>query len=106
MPSELRHATPRAQKSHQCSLCLGPIARGETYSRTTYVGDGNVYDWLTCTACITDRVSTSVFNWIAWDEDGISPDDALEWAEDNWRRDPTALALLIRGHYDPRIREA
>ena len=102
MPTEMRHATPKARKPHECSLCLGPISPGETYSKTTYVYDGRVYDWRTCAACLADKVSTAVFDWTEWDEDGIGPDDALEWAEENWRQDPAALRLLIRGHKDPR----
>ena len=78
-PQLLREANPTARKAHRCSLCTGPINVGETYSRRTLVNDGQVYDWLECYACHTDKIVSLVAEW-THSGDGISPDIVYEWA--------------------------
>ena len=78
-PQLLREANPTARKAHYCSLCTSQINVGDTYSRRTLVNDGQVYDWLECYACHTDKIVNLVADW-AYGEDGISPEAAYEWA--------------------------
>ena len=78
-PQLLREANPTARKAHRCSLCTGPINVGETYSRRTLVYDGQVYDWLDCYACQTDKIVNLVAEW-AYGEDSVYPETAYEWA--------------------------
>ena len=83
IPQLLREARPTARKAHCCSLCTGPISSGETYSRQTLVYDGQVYDWLECSACEADEIITLVAEWTR--EDGIDPEIAHEWATETAR---------------------
>ena len=83
-PQLLREAHPTARKAHHCSLCTGPIRPGETYSRQTLVYDGQVYDWLECSACEADEIVSIVAGW-TYGEDGISPETAHEWATETAR---------------------
>lgn len=80
----LHEGRPTARKTHRCSLCTGPISLGETYSRQTLVYDGQVYDWLECSACEADEIVSLVAEW-TYSEDGINPEAAYEWATDTAR---------------------
>jgi hypothetical protein len=81
MPTLLREKTVRARKPHTCRCCYTvAVQPGETYTRSTYVFDGTVYDWVSCTEC--SAASTFVFEWTSWDDEGIGPDTYQEWAEE------------------------
>ena len=83
-PQLLHEARPAARKAHHCSLCTGPISPGETYSRRTLVYDGQVYDWLECSACEADEIVSLVAVWTCG-ADGIDPETAYEWATETAR---------------------
>ena len=95
----LSDTKPKARKDHRCSCCLGLIRKGVTYSRTTCIYDGRMYDWLSCPGC--DDIASAVFNWIAYADEGVTADDYDEWARDH--QDDTvygqgARAYLARRH--------
>lgn len=81
MPTLLNEKTVKARKPHLCNCCYAvAVEPGQTYTRTTYVYDGRVYDWVSCTEC--QRVAGDVFEYAADPEEGIGPDTYQEWAED------------------------
>ncbi|GLB62683.1 hypothetical protein NCCP2495_05610 [Dietzia sp. NCCP-2495] len=83
MIEQLRQSTPTARKAHHCSLCHGTISAGETYTRSSNVFDGHVYDFLTCQGCEADRILGRVYDWCGDPDEGVSFDDAIEWATDH-----------------------
>ena len=95
-PQLLREARPTARKAHCCSLCTGPINVGETYSRRTIVYDGQVYDWLECYACQTDKIVSLVDEWTYGE---VSPDTAYEWATETSRY-PGSQADAAKNYLD------
>ena len=103
-PQLLREARPTARKAHCCSLCTGPISPGETYSRRTLVYDGQVYDWRECSDCEADEIVSLVAEW-TYDEDGIGPEDAYEWASETALY-PRADSLAAKRYLDRANRSA
>lgn len=91
----LRSARRTARKAHPCSYCRQPAVQpGGVYVRDTFVFDGQVYDWITCTPC--EAVWRKVWDWMGpWDEAGITGEDCVEWAREN-PDDPDAVAFLER----------
>ena len=89
-------AQVKARKRHECSLCTGEIPVGSTYERATNVYDDRIYDWLTCSACLADNIGLLVWNWSFRGEEGISPDTALDWAEETAQFEAAAQRFLDR----------
>ena len=83
MTIQLRQSTPTARKAHRCSLCDGTIPAGDTYTRSSNVFDGHVYDFLTCQGCEADRILIRVYDWYGDPDEGVSFDDAIEWATEH-----------------------
>lgn len=83
MTIQLRQSTPTARKAHRCSLCDGTIPAGDTYTRSSNVFDGHVYDFLTCQGCEADRILGRVYDWYGDPDAGVSFDDAIEWATEH-----------------------
>lgn len=82
MPELLRSKTVNARKVHACRTCHAAAAKpGETYTRDTYVDDGQVYDWVQCAAC--RAISNAVYDWIIDAEEGITAADYREWATEH-----------------------
>lgn len=96
-PTLLRESRPTARKDHSCEDCFGPIPKGTTYRRATLVYDGHVYDWLECDPC--EALAPTVWHWSYSPDEGVGPDEFLEWAEEH-RDDPqhgeAARAFLAR----------
>ena len=42
---------PTARKRHQCTLCSGPIKKGQRYLRQFVVDGGDCWAWKECEAC-------------------------------------------------------
>lgn len=81
MNVELRRKMVTARKQHRCSLCTHRIRPGEEYERATLIYDGRIGDFLTCNACIDDRIPGRVYDY--WGgEEGVNDEDAYEWALD------------------------
>lgn len=78
----IREKTVTARKAHGCETCNRPAALpGESYHRSTLVFDGRVYDWVQCQQC--REMSSEVWTWTGYDDDGIGPDDYYEWAQEH-----------------------
>jgi len=41
----------KAIKEHRCDFCGGRIPKGDTYTKSTHKGDGDIYDWKTHKHC-------------------------------------------------------
>jgi hypothetical protein len=81
MPTLLSEKTVKARKPHACRCCETVcIQPGDSYTRSTYVYDGRVYDWVICTGCAA--ITTDVWDWADGPEEGISAEDYQEWAQD------------------------
>lgn len=83
MVQQLSESKPTARKQHRCSLCNGVISPGETYSRSTNIYDGRVYDFIECGSCVRDRVGSEVYDWSGCPDEGYTFEDAYEWAHDS-----------------------
>ena len=81
MSEVLRDRKPTARKPHRCSCCGGTIRPGVTYSRTTCLYDGRVFDWLSCPGC--DDIARAVFDWVDYIDEGIGPEQYEEWAREH-----------------------
>lgn len=81
MSEVLRERKPTARKPHRCSCCGGTIRPGVTYSRTTCLYDGRVFDWLSCPGC--NDIARAVFDWVDYIDEGIGPEDYEEWAREH-----------------------
>lgn len=93
-PTLLNEKRVKARKDHGCQVCTGTaIHAGETYLRSTYVFDGRVYNWTSCSNC--DAMSSDVWDWSTQGEDGIDRETYYEWASEN-RDDPRSIALYRR----------
>jgi hypothetical protein len=80
-PQWLKGGEVRARKQHLCRTCGAVAAEpGETYRRDTYLGDGAVYDWVTCLAC--SEITGAVCDWVGY-PDSIGADDYAAWAADH-----------------------
>lgn len=75
----LRDCHPVARRTHQCSLCLGLIYRGDAYYRSTMVWDDHIGDWLTCEECANGGVLSLVDDW-TYSPDGVTAESAHLWA--------------------------
>jgi hypothetical protein len=81
MPTLISEKTVTARKPHVCQCCGGiAVKPGDTYNRATYVYDGRVYDWVSCTEC--QAVAGDVFEYAGDPEGGVGLDVYQEWAED------------------------
>lgn len=99
MPELLRERRPRSRGRVRCSLCHARIPAGMVYQRDTIVYDGCVYDWCECPACEPVMSHLVRIDWR--DDDGITVDDAIEWAmyyasEEDARARVLAAAYLER----------
>ena len=93
-PTLLKEGRVKARKTHGCSVCTSTAVQpGDTYLRSTYAFDGRVYDWLLCTVC--ESMTSDVWDWVSFTEDGIGADEYGEWASEN-REDPRSVALYER----------
>lgn len=95
MVTQLRQSTPVARKAHRCGMCNGSVQPGERYHRSTNLFDGRVYDFITCSPCESDGILAEVHAWCGSPWEGVSAEDAYEWAHDN-RDQPAAAAWLTR----------
>ena len=93
MPTLIRESKPTARKVHRCEMCRGEIQPGETYSRQTLKYD-DLYDFNTCGPCVTDKVTSVVWEWCGGPDEGVNFMDAHEWAHDD--DSPAACAYLRR----------
>lgn len=98
----LRDTTPRARKVHKCHACRISIKPGEQYRRSTYVNDGNLYDWISCLAC--EAISGRVHSWAStlFYDEGVGREDYHEWAMERLSHDADradAEAYLNREGY-------
>lgn len=106
MPQLISEKKVHARKTHQCMTCNQPaIQPGEEYTRSTYVFDGRIYDWVMCKDCLA--CESYVFNWCSYIDDGIGAEQYEEWASDTgWSADcdpatqtdeqKAALSYLVR----------
>lgn len=97
MPDRLSVKNQRARKSHTCNNCLTAIQPGSEYLRETYINDGRIYDWLSCTEC--QKIADFVWEFSNQDDGGMSDQDFEEWALDakfNPELREAALAYLQR----------
>lgn len=79
--TSLRVVKRKARKVHPCSLCGGPAVQpGEEYTRETFAYDGTVYDWISCAPCL--GIYFAVYDWVSYDDEGISSDHYDEWASE------------------------
>jgi hypothetical protein len=83
MPTYISERTRTARKPHRCSTCLGPIKPGDVYRVSTNVYDDRMYDWKECEACRSDCVIAEVYNWAGQPDEGVTYEDAHEWATDH-----------------------
>lgn len=98
MPNLLRKSTPVARKVHYCRCCGAPAVQpGDKYTRETWVYDGRVYDWVSCSEC--DSIHNLVWAWV-WDYDGgIGREEYEQWANetaDDPEHGEAAKAYLVR----------
>ena len=70
--SDRRHV---ARKSHQCSVCLGTIAAGDTYRVQRIVEGGDAWTWKAHLLCRTAEDDV-------WQDDDRGYDDLIDWDED------------------------
>ncbi|MCW2287019.1 hypothetical protein EDF60_1670 [Leucobacter luti] len=87
MPELVSEKIVRARKAHQCRTCNQmAVMPGQEYTRSTYVFDGRIYDWVMCADC--RACASFVFSWCSYDGDGIGEDQYDEWAYDTgWEAD-------------------
>ena len=93
---ELSRKMVVARKEHSCWVCGScAVAIGQTYERAVYVYDGAAYTLNSCSACV--EITPDVYAYVGggWREEGIHPDDFVEWADEN-RTDVRAQALRAR----------
>lgn len=81
MVEVLRSTHPTARVEHKCQTCTRVIAPGEKYERQVCAYDGRVYDWVTCSDCIA--LFPSVWDWVAFDDEGIGQEDYDEWSREH-----------------------
>jgi len=93
MPEFITSKTVKARKPHRCECCTVAIQPGDTYCRETYVHDGSVYDWVSCTECAA--INADVWDWCYQPDEGVGADEYAEWASEH-PDDPRALAYLAR----------
>lgn len=90
----LGSARRTARKAHPCSYCRQPAVQpGGTYVRDTYVLDGRIYDWITCTDC--EALWRKVWDWMGGSDEGITAEDCIEWSLES-PGDSDAVAFLAR----------
>ncbi|MFM7008628.1 MAG: hypothetical protein ACKO0Z_04755 [Betaproteobacteria bacterium] len=65
---EISRKIVTARKRHQCDFCLGWIEKGEKYIRSTIVGDGQIWTWISHIEC--DKITKSL-NLFDYFRDGI-----------------------------------
>lgn len=81
MPTLLSRKVVTARKAHRCSTCAAEaIQPGQTYRREAYVWDGRAYTWVNCQPCA--EISSAVFDWAYWPDEGIGTDTFDEWASE------------------------
>jgi hypothetical protein len=101
MPTVLRESTPRARKPYPCALCGVDIRTGQRHRVVVTVGDygGDLGSWRYCLLCDEVLHLMWAFTPCDYQDEGIGPDEALEWAREN-HADPrygqTACAYLER----------
>lgn len=103
MPELLKRLTPVARKPHLCSCCHAmAVHPGERYERSTYLFDGRVYDWVSCTPC--KALAPFVFEWAVDSDEGIGRDTYFEWATEMTNdvvHGEAARAWLFRAAHTP-----
>ena len=82
MVTQLRGATRTARKAYRCHMCTAAIEPGERYHVSTNVFDGRLYDFRVCDPCREDRITSEVFYWCGMPDEGVTAEDAWEWAHE------------------------
>lgn len=82
MPQTIAEGTRHARKVHRCGMCDLPIQPGDRYAYQTCVYDGRAYTFRDCYWCDRDRVVNYVWDWVGGTEEGVSYEQAVEWAEE------------------------
>lgn len=89
--------TRRARKVHACDLCGSRIKVGDLHRVATNIYDGRVYDWRECLPCCRDGVCNHAHAWTGFDSEGVSSEQAMEWAKEtawgwpkHWRGGPVS----------------
>ena len=100
MTDFVRERTPTARKTHTCSLCDGLIVPGEQYTRTTSVYDGRIADFLVCNGCREDKVLFRVYAWSVDAYEGVTLDDAIEWANEHVEHGTDDSKIAARNYLD------
>ena len=100
MSTFVREKNPTARKTHACSLCDGLIAPGEQYTRTTSVYDGRMSDFLICEGCRQDKVLFRVYAWALDSNEGVTFDDAMEWAREHAEHGTDDSRLAAKNYLD------
>lgn len=77
MPELINDEKPTARTYHTCGGCRRTISPGETYRRSTYVGDDGIYRFKECVHC--EAFMSMYGSQIDYDGDGISWWDIDEW---------------------------
>lgn len=82
MPELVTEKRVRARKAHPCQVCgTDAIQPGTEYTRTTYVHDGRIYNWVSCDFC--KALFQHVWEWaLCPDDEGIGQASYIGWAED------------------------
>lgn len=81
MTALVKAKTVTARKVHACRCCgAAAIQPGETYTRETYVYDGQIYDWVMCAPCRV--IAGDVYDWAGSPDEGVGNDQYVEWAEE------------------------
>lgn len=99
MSTFIAEKTVTARKDHACMLC-GQVAvvKGASYTYSTWVFDGRVYNWVDCTPCGV-VIREAINDGYETDEGGVDVDTADEWARESRATSETARAYLIRRGY-------
>lgn len=73
--TNLKKRTVKARKEHHCNWCHSRIKKGEVYTFSTNVTEGNIHDWKECDRC-KDLVK-EMFDMGYGDEFGYCDDDSF-----------------------------
>jgi len=71
----LSETRPKARKRHGCNVCLGVIAKGDTYVRQSNVDGGDLWTWKAHGLC------NAAFG-MAWDPSWHTYDDNPDWGDE------------------------
>lgn len=82
MIETLKDKLTKARKGHRCNYCNGIIKKGELYSNTSVVNDGDVYNWKSHLHCYFLAGIQSLFGWTDYNCDGITLEDFEATLED------------------------